>query len=545
MVKFRARGSGFTLIELMITVIIAGVVFAGMVPMFVNAEQASSGNQMRNIATNVAQGQVEKLRALPWDQLVAAYTSSGVTAPATASSPSFTTTLDSSSWAGSQFGDSYTAQSGNSSKVFTIAYTVQPGGGALTGATADTMNIGVTVTWTGKPTPIKPVTIMTIVSKQYAGPALTSAGFTISPTPSGPNGNIITTATDNLVATVNPSTFPSAQAQFTVVSLGTGSVTPAVASTGNLTASVNFTGDPDGDYMITSQAWSGAPGTSTPGAPQQRQFVLNLSNAPPQVTNLGYTPGSGRVVLSWSPSIASDFSHYEIDRGTTPGGETVLVSSITATGYTDTGLTNDQDYYYIVCAIDTAGNKSVASAELDAVPTVVPYDTRPTTPGGFAGVANQNQAVLSWTASSDPNQNMGLAGYYIYRDGAAVPYAQTSALSFSDTVGWVATHAYVVRAYDTAGRLSRRSATVTVTTAVRPGPYTMTITRNQQTAVTVVTGNDSMYPYSSGNQSGSTSITLSGLYYGSYTVTTTFSASPPNVQTVNPLNANKTVTVNF
>jgi hypothetical protein len=73
----------------------------------------------------------------------------------------------------------------------------------------------------------------------------------------------------------------------------------------------------------------------------------------------------------------------------------------------------------------------------------------------------------------------------------------------------------------------------------------MTITRNQQTAVTVVTGNDSMYPYSSGNQSGSTSITLSGLYYGSYTVTTTFSASPPNVQTVNPLNANKTVTVNF
>ena len=133
----------------------------------------------------------------------------------------------------------------------------------------------------------------------------------------------------------------------------------------------------------------------------------------------------------------------------------------------------------------------------------------------------------------------------IYRDGAAVPYAQTSALSFSDTVGWVATHAYVVRAYDTAGRLSRRSATVTVTTAVRPGPYTMTITRNQQTAVTVVTGNDSMYPYSSGNQSGSTSITLSGLYYGSYTVTTTFSASPPNVQTVNPLNANKTVTVNF
>ena len=539
--RLRARrNGGFSLVELMITTVIAGIVFAGMVPMFVNAEQASSGDQMRNIATNVAQDRIEKLRALPWDQLALAYSSSGVTSPAIASSPSFSTTLDSISWAGGQFGDYFTAYTGSSAKTFTISYRMQPSG-PTTGAGAATMNVSVTVTWTGKPTPIKPVTIMTIISKQYAGPALTSAGFTLTPSA---NGTILTNATESLTATVNASTFPSAQAQFTVVYLGTGSVTPVVTSTCNLTASVNFTGCPDGDYMITAQAWSGVPGNSTPGTPQQRQFVLNLSNAPPQVTDLSYTPGDGRIVLSWSPSIASDFGHYEIDRGTTSGGETVLVSSITATGYTDTGLTDDQDYYYIVYAIDTAGNKSVASAELDAVPTTTTNDTRPTTPGGFAGVANQNLAVLTWTAAYDPDINMGLAGYYIYRDGGTTPYAQTSSLSYSDTVGWGATHTYIVRAYDTVGVRSRRSSTVTVTTGTRPGPYTMTITRNQQSAVTVVTSNDPMYPYSSGNQSGSTSITLSGLSYGSYDVKTTYGGTT-NDQTVNPLNANKTISVNF
>ena len=63
--RLRARrNGGFSLVELMITTVIAGIVFAGMVPMFVNAEQASSGDQMRNIATNVAQDRIEKLRVL-------------------------------------------------------------------------------------------------------------------------------------------------------------------------------------------------------------------------------------------------------------------------------------------------------------------------------------------------------------------------------------------------------------------------------------------------------------------------------------------------
>ena len=265
------------------------------------------------------------------------------------------------------------------------------------------MNVGVTVSWTGKPTPIKPVTVMTIISKQYAGPSLTGSGFTVSPT----NGNIITGTPVTLTATVNSSQFPSAQVQFTVLYLGNGTVTPVVTSTGNLTASVNFTGCIDGDYKIVAQAWSGVPGSSTPGTPQQKEFVLNISSGPPQVTDLSYTPGNGRVVLSWSPSIASNFSHYEIDRGTTSGGETVLVSSTTATAYTDSGLTNDQDYYYIVYAYNTAGAKSVASAELDAVPTAMAYDPRPTVPGSFAGVANQNQAVLSWTTSTHASVDRG------------------------------------------------------------------------------------------------------------------------------------------
>jgi len=51
-----ARGDarGFSMVELLVTIVLAGIVFAGMVPLFVNASKASSGDKTRNIAMNAA-----------------------------------------------------------------------------------------------------------------------------------------------------------------------------------------------------------------------------------------------------------------------------------------------------------------------------------------------------------------------------------------------------------------------------------------------------------------------------------------------------------
>jgi len=64
----RSQARGFSLVELMVTIVLAGIVFAAMVPVFVGAQQKASGDQMRNTALNLAQDRVEKIRQLPFDQ---------------------------------------------------------------------------------------------------------------------------------------------------------------------------------------------------------------------------------------------------------------------------------------------------------------------------------------------------------------------------------------------------------------------------------------------------------------------------------------------
>jgi chitodextrinase len=75
-----------------------------------------------------------------------------------------------------------------------------------------------------------------------------------------------------------------------------------------------------------------------------------------------------------------------------------------------------------------------------------------------------SQANLSWTASTD---NVGVAGYRIYRDGVQV--GNTPQTSYADT-GLTAstTYSYAVSAYDGAGNESPGSASVSVATAAAP-----------------------------------------------------------------------------
>ena len=63
------RAAGFTLMELLVTIVMAGIIFAAMVPLFLSAEVKSSSDQMRTVAMNLAQDRIEKIRQLPFDQL--------------------------------------------------------------------------------------------------------------------------------------------------------------------------------------------------------------------------------------------------------------------------------------------------------------------------------------------------------------------------------------------------------------------------------------------------------------------------------------------
>ena len=60
---------GVTLVELLVTIVLAGIAFAALVPVFVMASQSSSNDRARILATNAAQSTIERLRDLPYDDL--------------------------------------------------------------------------------------------------------------------------------------------------------------------------------------------------------------------------------------------------------------------------------------------------------------------------------------------------------------------------------------------------------------------------------------------------------------------------------------------
>jgi chitodextrinase len=98
---------------------------------------------------------------------------------------------------------------------------------------------------------------------------------------------------------------------------------------------------------------------------------------------------------------------------------------------------------------------ALPDSEAPSVPTsLIAYPTSPT------------QVDLSWQASSD---NIGVAGYTIYRDGAPLTTVSASTLSYSDTSAYPSTtYAYSVDAFDETGNHSTQSSPVSVTTPAMP-----------------------------------------------------------------------------
>jgi prepilin-type N-terminal cleavage/methylation domain-containing protein len=66
-----AQGSraGFSMVELLVTIVLAGIIFAAMVPLFVNALGETSREAQRNDADVIAQDRIEQVRLLSYADL--------------------------------------------------------------------------------------------------------------------------------------------------------------------------------------------------------------------------------------------------------------------------------------------------------------------------------------------------------------------------------------------------------------------------------------------------------------------------------------------
>jgi hypothetical protein len=92
---------------------------------------------------------------------------------------------------------------------------------------------------------------------------------------------------------------------------------------------------------------------------------------PAAPANLQATAGNAQVMLTWSASASA--TSYNVKRSTTSGGPYAILSSPTVTNFTDTGLTNGTTYYYVVSALNSAG-ESGNSAQASAAPVNAPAD---------------------------------------------------------------------------------------------------------------------------------------------------------------------------
>ncbi len=77
------------------------------------------------------------------------------------------------SFADGQFGPTEPLSTGTGTRVINLSYSVEDYPTGATGITSQYKVVHVTATWDAPPSPVKPVTISTIVYRQYSGPPIT------------------------------------------------------------------------------------------------------------------------------------------------------------------------------------------------------------------------------------------------------------------------------------------------------------------------------------------------------------------------------------
>jgi fibronectin type 3 domain-containing protein len=135
------------------------------------------------------------------------------------------------------------------------------------------------------------------------------------------------------------------------------------------------------------------------------------------------------------------------------------ISGATAQTYTLVGSDLGKTIRFAVTASNEGGSTTATSAQT----AIVVDSSPPSPPTNLAGNAiGPNRVDLSWTASND---NIGVAGYTIYRDGTAIATVSAPTTTYSDTtVSPSTSYTYRVDAFDAAQNHSAQSSPVTVTT---------------------------------------------------------------------------------
>jgi chitin-binding protein len=180
------------------------------------------------------------------------------------------------------------------------------------------------------------------------------------------------------------------------------------------------------------------------------QLVPGAVPNPP--TGVSGTAGNAQVVLTWTA--VSGATSYNVKRSLTSGGPYANVQTgVTATSFTNTGLTNGTPYYYVVTALNASGESAISTQAGPLTPSA----------GGGTGGATATGAIASSSPWFNELQVRLANTQTITAMTVTLTVARTTGTSFSgqyNTVG---------------GQITQSSASTTSTIT-----YTWTLNSGQQ-----------------------------------------------------------------
>src|SRR5271168_1188380 len=203
----------------------------------------------------------------------------------------------------------------------------------------------------------------------------------VLPAPSAPTGLAATAG--NAQVSLSWAATPGASSYHVKRSTSSGAETQIAAPISNSFTDTGVTNGTKYFYVVSAVNSGGESANSsevnaTPAAP---------AVPPATPTGLQATAGNAQVSLSWNASTGA--TSYNVKRSTVTGGSfSTTLSSPTATNYTDTTVTNGTPYFYVVSAVNAAG-ESANSAQASATPagaapnvtiTISPTQTKPISP---------------------------------------------------------------------------------------------------------------------------------------------------------------------
>ena len=181
---------------------------------------------------------------------------------------------------------------------------------------------------------------------------------------------------------------------------------PGDTVTATKTAGVDWSGDMDLNAYQLSLGNNYATATWS-GTVTVEYDVSVLLSAP---TNLLATPGNNHIDLTWSLSTGA--ISYHVKRALASGGPYTVIANPSTASYTDLTAVNGTSYYYVVSAINGAG-ESANSNQVSAIPaaqaTTVTLVSSPGAAGPY-GTAVTFTATVSGSAT----------GTVTFKDGATV-----------------------------------------------------------------------------------------------------------------------------